>query len=171
MSLMEELESQDLIADLSSRAWEIRRDAADVLGDRMDHTAVPALIEALGDTVGAVRCAAAQALGRIGGEEVLDPLLQCLDDPNFAAPGPVLEALGTMSMRSKQAIPYLIQYLRDPDPRTRGIANTSLMVITGNSKGFRAQAAESARETAVQTWEQWWEENQETFVVPGSKLQ
>ncbi len=75
-----------------------------------------------------------------------------------------------MSMRSKQAIPYLVHFLRDADQRTRGIANTSLMVITGQSKGFRAQADDEAREKAVRKWEQWWAENAATFVVPGSKL-
>ena len=170
MSIMEELDSENLIQDLVGRAWEIRRDAADILGDRMEATAVSPLIGCLKDPVGAVRCAAAQALGRIGGEGVLQPLLECLDDPQFAAPGPVLEALGTMSMRSKAAVPYLIRSLRDPDQRTRGIANTSLMVITGQSKGFRAQATDEKREAAVQKWELWWQENEDTFTIPGSNL-
>ncbi len=170
MSYIGEPDEATLFQDLSCLAWEIRRDAADILGDRLSREAVPHLVHTLGDPVGAVRSAAAQALGKVGGEETLGPLLQCLDDPSFGNPGPVLEALGTMSLRSKQAIPHLIRFLRDPDPRTRGIANTSLMVITGQSKGFRAQAKEEARERAVGKWEQWWQEIEATFVVPGSKI-
>jgi HEAT repeat protein len=170
VSYIGEASVEMLLQDLSCPAWEIRRDAADLLGERGDRRVVPHLIAALKDPVGAVRSAVAQALGKIGGEDVLEPLLKCLDDEKFGNPGPVLEALGTMNLRSKQAVPYLIRFLRDADARTRGIANTSLMVITGQSKGFRAQADDESRERACQKWEMWWRENQQTFVVPGSKL-
>ena len=149
---------EQLVGDLNSPAWEIRRDSE----------ASPCLTRALQDQVGAVRAAAANSLGRLGGEEVVRPLLQCLDQANFASPGTVIEALG--NIRTREAIPYFIRFLRDYDAHVRGVANTSLMVTTGKSMGFRATASDEAREKAAVKWESWWEENKDTFAVPGKGL-
>ena len=170
MSYLADPEPNVLIHDLGSNAWEVRRDAADMLGARAHPAGVQYLAPGLRDPVGAVQAACAQALGAIGGEDALQALLACLDDPNFSVPNPVLEAMGTMNLRSKRAIPYLIRYLSDESSRTRGIANTSLMVITGQSKGFKASADEATRKEAVQKWSDWWMENADSFVVVGAKL-
>ena len=160
-----ERSSDELIADLTSRAWELRRDACEDLGERREARAVPYIVNLLKDAVGAVRYAAVQSLGRIGGDEVVQPLLECLTDENFGDHARVLEAVG--NMRRVEAIPYLIQYLRHLDPTVRGIANTSLMITTGQSLGFKAAAPEEERETAIMKWEAWWEANEGTFVPPG----
>jgi len=150
---------------MSSPSWEQRRDAAEDLGLYRAPEAIPYLMRGLSDPVGAVQYASAVALGQIGTEQVVQPLLACLDNPNFKFPAPVLEALG--NLRVKKAIPYLIRYLRHPDPHVRGIANTSLMVTTGKAMGFHATADEAQREAAVQKWERWWKQNEATFQPPG----
>jgi hypothetical protein len=171
MSYVDEPDTNALLGDLSSPAWEIRRDAADTLGERREDHTVEYLKTSLRDPVGSVRSAAVQALGKIGGEGVLHPLLSCLSDGSDITPGPVLEALANMGYRSKEPIPHFIRYLRDHDKTTRAIANTSLMVLTGQSHRFRPTASPEDREKAVLKWEAWWEGNKDEFIVPGSKLE
>ena len=154
-----------LIDFTSSAAWEQRRDAAEDLGSYGAPEAIPYLMRLLWDKVGAVQYAATVALGQIGTEAVVPALLGCLDNPNFKFPVPVIEALG--NLRMKEAIPYLIRYLRHPGAHIRGIANTSLMVTTGKAMGFRATADEQHREATVQKWERWWAQNKAKFQVPG----
>ena len=153
-----------LLADLSCPAWEIRRDAAEDLGQLALAQAIPNLTRALKDPVGAVRFATANALGRIATEEAVRPLLACLDDPFFGVYTPVIEALG--NVRHKSAIPYFIRFLRDPDARVRNVANSALMVTTGKAMAFRATGDEAKREKAVKRWDEWWAKNKAAFKVP-----
>ena len=162
-----EFDFNTLIDFLSSPSWEQRRDAAEDLGAYRAPEAIPYLMRGLSDQVGAVQYACAVALGQIGTEQVVPALTACLDNPNFRFPAPILEALG--NLRTKGAVPFLIRYLRHPDPHIRGIANTSLMVTTGKAMGFRATADEQKRETAVVKWENWWQQNAATFQPPGKK--
>ena len=161
-----ELDFNTLIDFLNSPSWEQRRDAAEDLGTYRAPEAIPYLLRGLNDEVGAVQYASAVALGQIGTPAVVPTLLACLDNPNFRFPAPVLEALG--NLRVKEAIPYFIRALRHEDPHVRGIANSSLMVTTTQAFGFRATADEERREKAVRKWEKWWEENKDTFQVPGA---
>jgi hypothetical protein len=160
-----EFDFNTLIEFLSSPAWEQRRDAAEDLGAYGAPEAIPYLMRALSDQVGAVQYSAAVALGKIGTEGVVPALLACLDNPKFRFPAPVLEALG--NLRIRDGVPYFIRFLRHPDAHVRGIANTSLMVTTGKAMGFRATADEQHREAAVQKWERWWAQNAKTFQPPG----
>ncbi len=125
---------------------------------------IPHLSRALKDPVGAVRFAAANSLGKIGTEQAVGPLVACLKDPFFGVYTPVLEGLG--NLRHKRAVPHFIRFLRDTDPRVRGVANSSLMVTTGKAMAFRATANEEKREKAVKRWEEWWEKNKDSFEVP-----
>lgn len=159
-----EFDYNSLIDFTTSKAWEQRRDAAEDLGAYGAPEAIPYLMRLLSDKVGAVQYAGTVALGQIGTEMVVPALLACLDNPNFRFPAPVLEALG--NLRMKEAVPYLIRYLRYQDAHIRGIANSSLMVTTAKAMGFRATADEKRREAAVQKWERWWKQNANKFVVP-----
>jgi HEAT repeat protein len=156
-----------LAADLNTPSWEIRCNAAEDLGDLGDPMGIPYLLKALADPVGAVRYAAAAALGKIGDPSTAKFLIDGLKASAFGPPAPILEALG--NLRVKEAIPHLIAFLRDPDSRTRGVANNALMVTTGRSMGFKPNADEHSREEAIAKWEEWWQQNGKTFVVPGGK--
>lgn len=156
-----------LVQDLGAASWEMRCNAAEDLGDLGDHRATPYLLKALADPVGAVRYAAAAALGKLGDPAVTPYLIECLDSAAFGPPAAVFEALG--NLRVKEAIPYLIRGLRDPDQRTRGVANNALMVLCGRSMGFKPGGPAEAREEAVGKWEEWWEANKATFQVAGKR--
>ena len=58
---------QPLIEVMTNESWQVREQAADILGQIGDQQALPVLIEALKDQVWQVRFAAVTALGHIGG--------------------------------------------------------------------------------------------------------
>lgn len=163
----DENDLQNLVKDLAARSWELRRNAAEDMGDLADTRVIPHLLKALADPVGAVRYAAAASLGKLGDASVAPYLIECLENPGFGTPSPIYEALG--NLRVKEAVPYLARGLRDEDHRTRGVANNALMVTTGRSHGFKPGGTAEDREEAVRKWEEWWEENKDTFEVPGRK--
>jgi HEAT repeat protein len=70
------------------------------------HTAVPALLGALGDRDGEVRAAAATALGRLGTAEAATPLLVALTDGTVprSVGGQALLALGDAGLDSVRAL-------------------------------------------------------------------
>lgn len=72
---------QPLIERMTDERWQIREQAADILGQINDRAALPALIHALRDAVWQVRFAAVTALGHMGGAEVKATLQTLVDDP------------------------------------------------------------------------------------------
>jgi hypothetical protein len=152
---MAESDLNDLIRDLDHPSWEVREMACTDLAQSGMAEAVPHLGRRLTDPVGAVRYAAAEALGRIGTDGIFAPLVTCLDNPLFGSYAPVLEALG--NLKRLDTVPIFLRYLRDSDSRTRGVANTALMVTTGKSMGFRTNAPDDQREAAVLKWEEWYQ--------------
>jgi HEAT repeat protein len=158
-------EFNELLHELNHDIWEVRRNAAEDLGNIADPRAVPYLTQRLSDAVGGVRFAVVEAIGKISDPRAVPALLQLLDDPTFGAFGPVIEALA--NMKSVEAIPYFIRFLRDEDQRIRGLAHNSLMVMTRQFIPFKAKGSEEERESAVQQWEAWWAQNYVTFQLPG----
>lgn len=150
-----------LIRDLNHRVWEIRRNACEELGAANDSRAVPHLVRLLNDGVGAVRFAAAEALGKLGDKSAVPALLSLLDNPVFGSYGPVIESLA--ALRAQEAIPYFIRFLRDQDPRVRGLAANALMVMTRQFISFKAKGTEEERNAAITQWETWWEKNKHSI--------
>lgn len=150
-----------LMRDLNHRVWEVRRNACEELGAVADARAVSHVIRLLSDGVGAVRFAAAEALGKIGDKSAVGALIGLLDNPQFGSYGPVIESLA--SLKAQEAIPYFIRFLRDHDPRVRGLAANALMVMTRQFIGFKAKGTEEERAAAIVQWEAWWEKNQNTM--------
>jgi HEAT repeat protein len=121
-------------------------------------------VQALDDDVGAVRYAAAEALGKIGDTAAVPHLLQRLNQKDFGALGPLIESLA--NLKSVQAIPHFILFLRDHDPRVRGLAANALMVMTRQFIAFKAKGTLQEREVAVLEWETWWAKNKNSFKLP-----
>jgi hypothetical protein len=71
--------------------------------------AVPALIQALGDSDWDVRRAAAEALGKLGDPQAVPALIQALGDSDWDVRRAAAEALGELG--DPQAVPALIQAL------------------------------------------------------------
>ena len=150
-----------LIKDLNHRVWEVRRNACEELGNSGDARAVPHLIRLLSDGVGAVRFAAAESLGKIGDKSAVASLIALLDNPQFGSYGPVIESLA--SLKAQEAIPFFIRFLRDHDPRVRGLAANALMVMTRQFIGFKAKGSEEERNASIVQWDAWWEKNQHSM--------
>lgn len=150
-----------LLMELNHRIWEVRRDACEGLAAHGDKKAVPHLKRALHDGVGAVRFAAAEALGKIGDKSIIPDLIKLLENPQFGAYGPVIESLATL--KSTEALPYFIRFLRDGDARVRGLAGNALMVITRQVIFFKAKGTEEEREASIKQWEDWWTKNKAQY--------
>lgn len=73
---------QPLIELMASERWQVREQAADILGAIGDKAALPVLIDALKDEVWQVRFAAVTALGHLGGAEAKSALESMQDDPD-----------------------------------------------------------------------------------------
>ncbi|MCK5480627.1 MAG: HEAT repeat domain-containing protein, partial [Gammaproteobacteria bacterium] len=73
--------------------------------------------------------AAAWALGRIGGEGALEPLLDALSDPGWQVRREAAQALG--SLEDDRAVPALTGALNDTETVVREWAARSLETITG----------------------------------------
>jgi HEAT repeat protein len=94
----------------------------------LGHAAIPGLTAGLHDPNDDVRLAAIQALAKIGGPDVVEPLLVAIDDNNDNLRVEALRALGTL--RDRRAVqPLLQQYAKDPSPQVRYECLTSLGLI------------------------------------------
>jgi len=86
--------------------------------------AVPALIQALGDSDWDVRRAAEGALGKLGDPQAVPALIQALGDSGWEVRRAAAEALGKLG--DPQAVPALIQALGDSDRDVRREAAEAL---------------------------------------------
>ena len=90
--------------------------------------AIPGLTAGLRDPDEDVRLVAIQALGKIGGADVVEPLLTALNDPDENLRVEAVRTLGVI--RSRRAVqPLLEQYAKDGSPQVRYECLTTLGLI------------------------------------------
>lgn len=147
-----------LIETLKDIDKDIRKFAADILGDIRDRTAIFPLVDALRDNDDNVRSSAAEALGKIGGDEVVNALvyvltntkddvwlrysaLEALGKTGSRIPiGPVIRLLDEKLLRKAAmdalaksydpgVVPYLVAGLHDKSRGSREAAVTGLSRI------------------------------------------
>ncbi len=106
----------------------IRRAAAEALGQIGHPLAVPALITVLADDNWFVRWAGAYALGQIGESSVVNDLMTLLRDSHEKVRWAAAEALGKIG--NPQAAPALIQALKDANWDVCKAASRSLELIS-----------------------------------------
>ena len=87
-------------------------DAAQILGRRESARAVPKLKALTLHENDNVALAAVEALGRIGGREALEPLLELAETRNFFRTFPTIDILGRS--RDSRALPTLLKLSADP---------------------------------------------------------
>jgi len=126
---------------LSHETADVRRSAADALGEIGSEKAVETLIQALQDEAADVRWNAADALGKIGCEKTVDALIQALQDEDADLRWNAAGALGKIG--SEKAVEALIQALQDEDDYVRQRAADAL-------GGIRSEKAVGALIQALQ---------------------
>ncbi len=145
---------------------DVRGSAANALGDIKDKKAVPALIEALKNDASAnVRGLVAHNLGEIKDKQAVPALIEALKNDRdefvrkFAA-----SALG--EIKDERSVPALIDVLRDINAKLRKISNRSLKKITNQDFNLKYDDPEKEREKAIEKWQEWWEENKDSYIIP-----
>ncbi|MHB1242657.1 MAG: HEAT repeat domain-containing protein [Gaiellaceae bacterium] len=119
----------------SRRSWR-RATAAYVLGDMASESAVPALLDALGDGSREVRTAAARSLGRLRAAEAVEPVVRALAEKTIprSVAGQALLDLGDV------ALPSLRRLLDADDAHVRANA-AELLGLTGGAGDAEALLA------------------------------
>ncbi len=121
---------QQSIAGLSDRDWQVRRSAAESLGDSgsTDKAVVAVLTTALKDPDSRVRRSAADALGNIGekARSAIPALVEVLDDIDPSVVAAAARATGQMGKRASRATGDLTALLDHDDARVREAASVSL---------------------------------------------
>ena len=130
---------------LSDPDARVRRRACRACGTIADPRAVPALVDRLTD-VPPVRGAAANALGSIGTDAALDPLVDLLDDADESIRRTAAGALGGAS--TARPVEPLAAALGDPSPVVREAAVYSLLGLLSNAPTERSHAI---RDQVVET--------------------
>jgi hypothetical protein len=93
-----------LIKALEDASPEVRRQAAQGLGEARAHEAVSHLVDELADEESDIRSEAAEALGKIGDPEVIDPLIEALDDTDTRVQISAIRALSEIGSEEAQEL-------------------------------------------------------------------
>ena len=125
----------------------IRAAAADYLGELHAERAVEPLAKLLqSDPNEHVRTLAVRALGEIGTNDTLEPLLDALDDPGEAVRTWAILSLGKPANHA--AVPALIERLQDNSWSMRRVAAEALVRV-GDGSAIEALKAARARERSL----------------------
>jgi hypothetical protein len=120
---------EQVIADLSSKDPRVRDHAVRVLADRRSASAVPALIERLGDDDRKVAHRTVGALAQIGDERAVGPLIEMSGAGDAALVARVARVVGDIG--GEEAEGYLLTLeAGHPDPRVRVAAREALRELT-----------------------------------------
>jgi HEAT repeat protein len=106
-----------LVIALKDPDWDLRCNAAEILGKIKDPRAVEPLIAALKDKSSPVRVQAASALGEIKDPRAAEPLIAVLKDKNCSVRESAVWALGEMKV--PRSVEPLIASLKDDDENVR----------------------------------------------------
>jgi HEAT repeat protein len=152
-----------LVAD---ERYEVRASAAWSLGQLGAHDAVPelfaaAMTRAPGGRAIALRVAALEALGRIGGEDAIDGISACLA-PAVESDVRVAAANALGASLDARAVPSLLDALAfSPPPRVLRAIEQSLAQITFGGGPPSVGMGGSTTRQALELWDRWWTEHGE----------
>jgi len=113
----------EILLDVSNELVEIRKEAAGALGEIKHPGSKPNLIRSLSkDPDWEVRAAAAEALGNIGGSDLIDPLKNSTMDCDWRVIENAAEALGKIKASNNEIIKRLIELISHHQPQVRKAA-------------------------------------------------
>ncbi len=127
---VDSLKPSKLVEAMGSDDAATRRAATSALM-KMDKAAVPALLAGLNNRNLEVQIASADALGRIGDEKAVKPLLRLVPKGDHRLRAAAIEALGNIGDRS--AMPALIKAANDKDDLVQKTAIAAMLRIDPNS--------------------------------------
>ena len=170
---------QDVDADVAARLLEakgkMRQSLIEVAGMRRIAAAVPAILQSVGDTDPAVRAAAVEALGAIGGEKELPGLVAAVQKArDTTEQGAIEKALVAVCARvGATSLAQLAPLAKSGESAQRIIAVHALAVAGGPEALAAVKAALGDKEDAVQdeaaralsTWPNKWPDDA-TVVEP-----
>lgn len=145
--------SEALVACLSDKGWEVRRQAARALAATGASGAASALLPLCKDSEAAVRSAALESLAELRAREVIDPAIAALEDPVWQVRASAAKALGVV--RDKRSIGPLIARMEREEGRLLIDIGTALEEITGRLLDQRADQ-----------WRRFWNDYSERFEIP-----
>jgi hypothetical protein len=114
-----------LVECLHDKDSNVRRAAAERLGEVSDQKAVPSLVAALKDPHRLVRAKAASALGNIGDASAVPALIEAVRSPDGETSGQAALALGRMRGKATAAIPTLLEVFPESPVEERKIEETA----------------------------------------------
>ena len=109
-----------LLAGLGDDNWQVRAEAASMIGKLRLRTALERLIEGTRDSFWQVREKAVEALGTLGDPQAVESVGVCTDDPVSNLRKAAVGALGEIG--DERARDYVESALEDPDPDVRKTA-------------------------------------------------
>ena len=116
---------EKFIEELKDDAFDVRRSAVNALQDIGDNRAIEPLIEALKNEHELnIRWSIRRGIKKIGGENVVESLINALTDDDHKAREAIAEALG--GYRDERVVEPLIAALKDEEPRVREAAARAL---------------------------------------------
>jgi len=122
------------IRQLASLDWQERVGAAKKLA-KAGQAAVPYLISAATSELFLVRYSAVWSLGKIGTEDVLQPVCDALSDEHWAVRETAARTLGDLThLNSKYSVTYLMNCTGDEDKRVRLAAIEALGQLSSRRK-------------------------------------
>jgi HEAT repeat protein len=147
----------------------VRLAAISALGDMSDQSAVPTLVKALDDDAMVVRSAAADTLADLGDTSAAPHRLRSLERKDNYYKGRslwvrqhIVAALG--QLRSREAVPKLIELLDDDDTRVGREAIRSLERVTKLTFRVPDHKKNQYAEAVVPKWKAWWDKNKSDFL-------
>lgn len=128
LRVLDEAAVDPLLGALDHESEEVRRYVAFTLGFLDDPRVVDPLLNLFrSDPETVVRCAAAEALGRLESADAVEPLIEAMNDSNASVRQSVSFALGLIG--DPRAKPVLAEAQNDPDELVRFFAEEALVQV------------------------------------------
>jgi hypothetical protein len=137
---------------------------------RVGEPAYPTLLAMVQDPRHDVAGAALAALGATRDSRLVEPLHAIPLDSTTQNADLVLERARTLlRLGDWQAVPQLVDGLRDERLITRALSAQALFEATHERFGFDPRGEPADREKAIAAWEAWWHERERDPLLPQTK--